>query len=71
MQIAPLKQKLIRNNNQPFMTKILWKAIMKRSKLRNKFNDERNIENWFEYKPQCNLCSDLSSLKSVIVTVSM
>ena len=51
-QFAPLKQKLIRNNNQPFMTKTLCKAIMKRSKLRNKFNDERNIEKWSEYKHQ-------------------
>ena len=34
-QFTPLKQKLIRNNNQPFMTKTLRKAIMKRSKLRN------------------------------------
>ena len=37
-QFAPLKQKLIHNNNQPFMAKNLRKAIMKRSKLRNKFN---------------------------------
>ena len=49
------QQKLIRNNNQPFMTKTLRKAIMKRSKLRNKFNKERNIENWSEYKRQRNL----------------
>ena len=33
-QFAHLKEKLIRNNNQPFMTKPLRKAIMKRSKLR-------------------------------------
>ena len=58
-QFAPLKQKLIRNNRQPFMTKTLRKAIMKRSKLRNKFNEERNIENWSEYKRQRNLCSNL------------
>ena len=58
-QFAPLKRKLIRNNNQPFMTKTLRKAIMKRSKLRNKFNEERNFENWSEYKCQRNLCSNL------------
>ena len=58
-QFAPLKQKLIRNNNQPFMTKAFRKAIMKRSKLRNKFNEERNVENWSEYKRQRNLCSNL------------
>ena len=44
-QFAPLKQKLIRNNNQPFMTKTLRKAIMKKSKLRNRFNEERSIKN--------------------------
>ena len=41
------------------MTKTLRKTIMKRSKLRNKFNEERNIENWSEYKRQRNLCSNL------------
>ena len=41
------------------MTKTLRKAIMKRSKLRNKFNEERNFENWSEYKCQRNLCSNL------------
>ena len=54
-QFAPLKPKLIRNNNQSFITKSLRKAIMKRSKLRNKFNDERNIGNWSEYMCQRNL----------------
>ena len=58
-QFAPLKQKLILNNNQPFMTKTLRKAIMKIPKLRNRFNEERNIENWSEYKGQRNLCSNL------------
>ena len=32
---APLKQILIRGNNQPFMSKELRKAIMERSRLRN------------------------------------
>ena len=58
-QFAPLKQKLRRNNYQPFMTKTLHKVIMKRPKLRNKFNKEKNIENWSKYKRQCNPCSNL------------
>ena len=41
------------------MTRTLPKAIMKRPKLRNKFNEQRNIENWSEYKRQLNLCSNL------------
>ena len=47
-----LKQKVMRNNNQPIMTKTLCKAIMKRSKLKNKFNKERNAKNWSYYKQQ-------------------
>ena len=46
-------------NNQTFMTKTHRKAIMKRSKLRNKFNGERNIESWSKYRHQRNLCSNL------------
>ena len=37
--------KMIRFNNNVFMTKELRKKIMKRSKLRNKFNRNRNHEN--------------------------
>ena len=33
-RFVPLKQKVVRNNNQPFVTKTLRKAIMKRSKLK-------------------------------------
>ena len=35
---APLQQKVVRNSNQLFMTKTLCKTIMKKSKLKNKFN---------------------------------
>ena len=41
------------------MTKILRKAIIKRSKLGNNFNDEIHFENWSEYKQQRKLCSNL------------
>ena len=41
------------------MTKTLRKAIMKRSKLKSKFNKERNVKNWFNYKQQRNYCSSL------------
>ena len=37
-RFEPLQQKVVRNKNQPFITKALRKAIMKRSKLKNKFN---------------------------------
>ena len=33
-RLAPLKHKVVQNNNHPFITKTLRKAIMKRSKLK-------------------------------------
>ena len=35
---ALLKKKILRHNNGPFMTNELRKEIMKRSKLKNKYN---------------------------------
>ena len=58
-QFALLKQKVVRSNNQPFMTKALRKGIMKRSKLTNKFNKQRNAKNCSNYKQQRNYCSNL------------
>ena len=58
-QFAPLKQKVVRSNNQLFMTKTFRKAIMKRSRLQNKFIKERNSKNWSSYKQQRNYCSNL------------
>ena len=43
--MLPLRKKIVRRNNGPFMTKELRKEIMKRSKLRNKYNKNRNYEN--------------------------
>ena len=34
---APMKDKYVRANNAPFMNKILCKALMNRTRLRNKF----------------------------------
>ena len=56
---APLKTKMLRFNNSAFMTKNLRKEIMKRSKLKNNFNKNRNHENWCKYKTQRNYCVNL------------
>ena len=64
-RFAPLKQKVVRESKQPFMTKTVCKPIMKRSKLPNKFNKERNAKNWSNYKQQRNYCSNLSK-KSIL-----
>ena len=41
------------------MTKDLRKAIMKRSKLRNKFNKSKTLEAHTAYKKQRNICTSL------------
>ena len=53
---APLKKKILRHNNNAFMTKELQKEIMLQSKLKNKFNEERNHINWCNYKRQHSHC---------------
>ena len=47
---APLKKKILRGNNSPFMTKALRKTIMISSRLKNRFNKTRSEENWTLYK---------------------
>ena len=41
------------------MTKELQEAIMKRSQLKNRYNKNRNYENWYLYKKQRNFCVSL------------
>ena len=56
---APVKVKVLRFNNNDFMTKSLRKAIMLRSRLKNNFNKQRSDENWDNYKKQRNFCVKL------------
>ena len=58
---APMKERVVRDNNQLFVTKKLRKAIMTRSRLKNKYNNNPNAENENLFKKQRNLC--LSSAK--------
>ena len=51
---APIKRKYVRANEAPFMTKGLHKAIMKRSKLRNKFLKSKALSDRKAYTSQCN-----------------
>ena len=39
---APRKKKILRHNNNAFMTKELWKEIILTLKLKNKLNKEKN-----------------------------
>ena len=45
-KITPVKVKVLRFNNNAFMSKFLRKAIMRRSRLENNFNKKRSDENW-------------------------
>ena len=56
---APKKLKYIRSNNCNFMTKEPRKAIMNRSKLRNKFLETRNEESKRCFNHQRNFCVSL------------
>ena len=54
-----MKIKYLRANQGKFMTKSLHKAIMKRSRLRNKFLRDRREMSRKEYKKQRKFCVNL------------
>ena len=56
---APYKKKFIRANHKPYVTKKLRKAIMKRSRLENKFYKNRTEESSKAFKKQKNYCNRL------------
>ena len=58
-QHAPQKKRCVRGNQSPFMNETLTKAIMHRSKLRNKFLKKRTEENRRKDTKQRNLCVTL------------
>ena len=47
---APVKQKYIRANDGPFMTKALRKENIHRTRLRNKYNNDSTEENLKAFK---------------------
>ena len=54
---APLKQKTIRANHAPYMTKTLRKAMMHRSQLETKYRKQPMDINFEHYRKQKNFCS--------------
>ena len=56
----PLKEKQIRGNHAPFMTKKLSKAIMEKPKSRNKYLKWPSRENYVSYKRSKNKCNSLT-----------
>ena len=58
-KIAPLKTKFLRANHSKFVTKEVSKAIMLRTKLRNKFLKKKTLESRAKYNKQRNICVSL------------
>ena len=56
---APYKKKILRANQQPYITKTLRKAIMKRSELERKYYKNSSPENNKAYRKQKKFCSKL------------
>ena len=56
---APIKEKHVRCNQSPFMSKQLRKAIMTRTRLLNKYRKDDIAGNLFAYKRQRNFCVKL------------
>lgn len=56
---APLKQKKVRGNHAPFMTKELRKTIMDRSRLKNKYLKYPSRENFLNMRKMKNKCNSL------------
>ena len=56
---APIKKKHVRANDKPFMTRVLRKAVMLRSRHRNGYNKDQTDENWTKFRKHCNSCVKL------------
>ena len=59
LQDAPLKEKVLRGNNAPFMNKKLSQAFMQRAKLKNKKQKFPTPQNEEAFKKQRNYCVSL------------
>ena len=57
---APIKQKQVRGNQAPFMTKDLSKAIMDKSKAKNRYLNRPSRENFISYKRTKYKCNSLT-----------
>ena len=62
---APIKQRLVKANNKPFMTKVLRKAIMRRSFLKNKYQKLKSEETQKAFKKQKNYTNRLLKKETI------
>ena len=57
---APVKQKVVRGNQAPFMTKDLSKAIMMKAKIKNQYVKWASRENYLAFKKAKNKCTSIN-----------
>jgi len=57
---APIKTKILRGNDSPFMTKELRKAIMNRSRFTNKYNKWKSRENFLNLENSRKIVKELT-----------
>ena len=62
---APMKKKVLRANNKPYMTKALRQAIMRRSTLKTKYLKTKTEENLKAFKKQKNYTNRLAKRERV------
>ena len=62
---APMKKKVLRANDKPFMTKALRKAIMRRSALKNRYLKNKTDESLKEFKKQKNYTRRLARREKI------
>lgn len=60
----PIKRKFLKDNNVPYLTITLRKAIMRRPELETKHFTTKTQKNWNWFKKQRNFCSNLYKNKT-------
>ena len=56
---APIKTKVTRGNQAPYITKAYRKAVIKRPQLKTKYLKNSALENFNKFRKQKNFCSRL------------
>ena len=54
---APIKTKVIRGNQAPYITKVYRKAVMRRSELKTKYLKNSTLKNFNKFRKQKSFCS--------------
>ena len=57
-----MKTKMLRGNNAPFMTKDLKKAIMNRSRFKNRYNKWKSRENFLNLENSIKKVKELTDI---------